>query len=945
MTKEQNVLLDDNQKNKIKFSPYLLFAFFLPAALFLTIYFLRETYPFGEESVLVLDLNAQYVYFFEELRDVFLGEGNLLYSWQRAVGGEFMGMFAYYLASPFNFLIAFFPEDAITEALLTIFALKAGLSGFNFAVYLHYSGRSKNKIATVFFSAMYALCAYAIVYGHNTMWIDALLFFPLLILGLESLINKRKYKLYTIMLAIIVFSNFYIGFMTCLFVLIYSVYYYMAYGYSDKYNEYKERFHLIKSILRVALFSAIALAMAAVIIFTIQYSLTFGKNDFTEPKYDLLSKLNFLDLFAKALPNSYDTVRPNGLPFIYCGALTLILIPIFFACRKITPREKICAGFIISGLLITFAATTLDIFWHGMQNPNWLNYRYSFMLCFLLIVFANQAFEHIKDMNFNHIVAVCGVLVLLVVLVQSHGYTFIDSVNCIWISLLCIGVYLLCLYAYKKEIGTNFISLILAIIISSELLINGYVSLEALDKDVVYSTRTSYRDFIDSVRPAVDYVKDKDDSFYRMEKTEHKKTNDNMALDINGISSSTSTLNASIVKLLNQLGYSSKSHWSKYLGGTPASDGLLGIKYVISKDRMHNSIYKKIHEVNGYYIYENPYAMSVAFGVDTKFEYMDDFSTYTNPFSLVNDMVTYMLGEDETVMLFKPVEKVSISTNNVLETAVAQNYMKFVPIDPSKPAEITYTLTSETIDEMFFFYPSDYPRKVSLTLNRKDWGTFFDNETDRIVSLTRFGYDQTVRLKVTLKDENLYVLQHEDFFYYLDTELYKSVMTKLNESRFNVEEHSDTYLSGNIDVKQKEMLLFTTIPYDEGWKIYCDGQELVPLKTASSLIAAEIPQGVHKLEFKYIPDCFVKGASISIIGIMVFILIIVADFTVKLYRKKKQAQLSIAINDFYETFDFPEDALNNGNVQQSEHSQESIASEEALPEKKTSESKEKEADD
>lgn len=66
--------------------------------------------------------------------------------------------------------------------------------------------------------------------------------------------------------------------------------------------------------------------------------------------------------------------------------------------------------------------------------------------------------------------------------------------------------------------------------------------------------------------------------FYRMEKTSHRKTNDAMALGMYGISNSTSTLNASVIDLLQKLGFSSKSHWTKYLGGTPVSDSLLGIK-------------------------------------------------------------------------------------------------------------------------------------------------------------------------------------------------------------------------------------------------------------------------------------------------------------------------------------------------------------------------------
>ena len=64
---------------------YLLICFFLPAAIMWLIYITMEVYPFGENSVLVLDLNGQYVYFFQALRDIITEGGSLLYSFRRSL--------------------------------------------------------------------------------------------------------------------------------------------------------------------------------------------------------------------------------------------------------------------------------------------------------------------------------------------------------------------------------------------------------------------------------------------------------------------------------------------------------------------------------------------------------------------------------------------------------------------------------------------------------------------------------------------------------------------------------------------------------------------------------------------------------------------------------------------------------------------------------------------
>ena len=142
--------------------------------------------------MLILDLNGQYVYFFAELRNKLLHGGSLLYSWSRSLGGEFLGIFAYYLSSPFSLITCLFPASHITEALLLMFMLKAGACGFRWRCICaaHTAAESSARSS---FSTLYALCSYAIVMAHNTMWIDELIYLPLLALGIERLIKKKGF--------------------------------------------------------------------------------------------------------------------------------------------------------------------------------------------------------------------------------------------------------------------------------------------------------------------------------------------------------------------------------------------------------------------------------------------------------------------------------------------------------------------------------------------------------------------------------------------------------------------------------------------------------------------------------------------------------------------------------------------------------------------------------
>ena len=147
---------------------YLIFCFLVPVILMYGIYIIKGIYPFYNGSPLVLDLNAQYVSFFEALRDFALGERSILYSFSRSLGGEFMGMVAYYMASPLTYITVLFPKDRIQEAVLTIMLIKCGLTGLTFGFYLHKKSRNPQKVTIFTFAMLYALSAYGVVMQHNS---------------------------------------------------------------------------------------------------------------------------------------------------------------------------------------------------------------------------------------------------------------------------------------------------------------------------------------------------------------------------------------------------------------------------------------------------------------------------------------------------------------------------------------------------------------------------------------------------------------------------------------------------------------------------------------------------------------------------------------------------------------------------------------------------------
>ena len=904
-------------QNKISTSPssYLFYAFIIPVALMYLVYLSMGIHPFGNGSVLVLDLNGQYVYFFESLRNAVYGDGSFLYSFFRALGGEYMGMYAYYLASPLSYIVALFPAHRILEALLTIILIKTGLCGFTFGYYLHKNSAHPNKIMVVAFSVMYALCSFAVVHQNNIMWTDAIFWLPIIAYSIEQLIKNRRYKLFVVSLALTMMSNYYIGYMVCIFCVVYFFYYYIAHGESIR-NPHGEKLHGIKSFTRFGIFAIIAAMIAAVIIFAAYYSLTFGKNEFSDPNWSLRAKFDFLDFFTKFLPGAYDTVRPQGLPFVYCGLLVIMTVPIYFMSKAIASREKIASLALICFFVLCFVASPLDLIWHGFQNPNWLNHRYSFMLCFILLILGYKGFGNLRKSNEKFILAISAFIILFVAVCQKQTFeTYVESekklqtFHTVWLTIIVTVILfaILCLLIrtrdFKKRDG---ITAILASVICIEVFLNALAMVVQFDGDVTYSGYSGYNDYIGDLRPVVEELEEHDSSFYRAEKLVHRKYNDNMALGLRGLSNSTSTLNASTIEFLKNLGYTSRSHLSKYQGGNPVNDSLLGIKYLIDNKDSEALTHYFDKEISGekYDVYRNPYVLSLAYGVSEDVNEFD-FSKYTTYFEKLNALVGALQGAQDTPEIFKPITQYDESSSGCTKNETYTQTSYTATTENSK-ASISYTFTATESAEYYFYTPSNNPKECTISVNEKSLGNYLGSDTRHIFSLGWFESGETVTVKITLKEDPLNIINNCDYIWYLDRDVFENCFADLSDNpQFIIdEEYTEDNLTGTLTTTEQSTMIMTTITYDEGWKVYVDGEETPIYRTLDALIAFDIDgEGEHSVELKYMPDIYVFGMTVTIIGISAFVLICCADFVLKKTLWKKRVCEDINIPWTLEDFD------------------------------------------
>ena len=249
----------------LKPSDGLVAAFFVPVIVMIIIFAQRGIFPFGEESFLRTDMYHQYAPFFSEFQYKLTHGGSLLYSWDIGMGVNFSALYAYYLASPVNWLLILCPKQFIIEFMTLMIVLKIGLSGLSFAWYLkkHFGTRD---FGVGLFGIFYALSGYMAAYSWNIMWLDCILLFPLILLGLEALVKGKSGLLYCITLGLSILSNYYISIMICIFMVIYVIAQMII-------NPPGGLWAFVKTCLRFAVYSLLAGGLAAVVLLPEIYAL------------------------------------------------------------------------------------------------------------------------------------------------------------------------------------------------------------------------------------------------------------------------------------------------------------------------------------------------------------------------------------------------------------------------------------------------------------------------------------------------------------------------------------------------------------------------------------------------------------------------------------------------------------------------------------------------
>ncbi len=167
------------------------------------------------------DYNAQQMPFYKTCIEA-VQSGNFGWNWKTDLGANFVGSYSFYtLGSPFFWFAALFPVAISQYLMAPLLALKIALSSFFAFVFIRrFVTKPQNALIGGLLYAFSGYSMYNIFFNH---FHEAIVFFPLLLIGLEeAVVNKRRGAL-ALAVAINAFVNYFFFIGECIFLVLYFI--------------------------------------------------------------------------------------------------------------------------------------------------------------------------------------------------------------------------------------------------------------------------------------------------------------------------------------------------------------------------------------------------------------------------------------------------------------------------------------------------------------------------------------------------------------------------------------------------------------------------------------------------------------------------------------------------------------------------------------------------
>ncbi|MDE6128121.1 MAG: YfhO family protein, partial [Lachnospiraceae bacterium] len=360
--------------------------------------------------------------------------------------------------------------------------------------------------------------------------------------------------------------------------------------------------------------------MAGMLLFPVMSAMHVTEfHDISFPK-KLKVYFNILEVLARHVAMLPTERGLDHWPNIYCGVLVFVLVPVYFLHKKIPLKQRVGRFLLLAVMLFSFSVNMADFVWHGLNYPDSLPARQSFLYIFVVLSMCFEAvYRNAENSDGRRVVGVfCGFLLLAAcgLFVTTDGLT-VQVMACTWIFL---AGYLLLSMVFSRHFRKHFRGkeVLRKLTVYGKWAILVLVAAEALLNMEHTSIRTVQREYY--VRRAAEYeelavgITERDDGIYRFESRDQMTKNDGTLAHYPSASVFSSTVNGSVKDYYETLGMGGSKVSYYYKGATPFVSALLGVKYTFAREELDDTaLYEFVDRSGDTYVYQNRYALPLGF--------------------------------------------------------------------------------------------------------------------------------------------------------------------------------------------------------------------------------------------------------------------------------------------------------------------------------------------
>lgn len=920
--KQEALLPFSFQRDKVLF----LWAFIIPIALLSIVYAFMGVFPIGDRSIFTVDLYNQYAPFLYSYRDRLLNFESIFYSLHGGLGLNYFSLWAYYLASPFNLLLLPFSEKWLPLGITFLSLFKTGLMSCAMLYFLRrgftefLSEEARDEIQfqrgmSLLVAIVYAMNSFVLAYSWNLMWMDALIFLPLILLGITKLIQEGKSLLYVSSLVLCILSNYYAAFFVCIFSGLYFIYFFFVNrnGYTIRKSVKKRHFFL--RFFQYILMTASALGMSFALLYPVAKALksTSAIRDSFPPRSDFLFTIGafFERFFIATAPH----IR-SGLPNIFTSLLTYFALGAYLLLPSIKWREKLATFTLWCFLCVSLGYNMLNFMWHGLHYPNQIPHRFAFVLVFLHVFILYRVLSHWKFLPFKWVLPLFSVQIFVFI-----GYYFLqeNKINqafpfAFYLNVFFLIAYLFYMFASRYAYLTKqHLVFLLVMTVIVELFLQALISFDYISRTDYYGSYKSFVEHIEEVDRHKDFVRglEGSESFYRMEVYPKKTSNDPSIYRLPGLSTFSSTNAHGMTKTMRALGYFSNG-LNSYVQEqqTPVMDMLLGMKYLVREKNLGRDI--SLEEVilpqvsdtkASHHLYRRLYTLPLGYQVEKTA--LDYSRGKEEVFREQEAFVQALTGFPFDRKLFEALELEEVDKDQRKYVELVEYYLPDKgfklklekPSDAPSDAEAQFSLNvkaEESGQHYLYVYTSwkantyevqrleksEEAQDVLSLAQDKDKKPLLserlvpeislaqseERKTNSGPTLLDLGYIEAGReVKVTIKTKKLDGQSYSIWAKRLSEKNFEFIYDKLMRHPLDLNAFKAGAFSGKVQMS-KNAYLFLSIPYDRSWNFYANGErvEAVPMGEAFTLLPLD--KGEYEIQAEFIPEALpfalkVSGAS------------------------------------------------------------------------------------